>query len=68
MKVTGHRTRAEFDRYHIVSPADRQDVATKLTGTLTGPNGPPSGFLAGGLLDACLVTLYVFCSAPGTAA
>ena len=33
MKVTGHRTRAVFDRYHIVSPADLQDVARKLAGT-----------------------------------
>jgi hypothetical protein len=44
MKVTGHRTRAVFDRYHIVSPADLQDVATKLAGTVTGTgpvqNGP----------------------------
>jgi integrase len=30
MKVTGHRTRAVFDRYHIVSPGDLQDVARKL--------------------------------------
>ena len=30
MKVTGHRTRAVFDRYHIVSPADLQDVARRL--------------------------------------
>jgi hypothetical protein len=36
MKVTGHRTRAVFDRYHIVSPADLQDVARKLAGTFPG--------------------------------
>ena len=44
MKVTGHRTRAVFDRYHVASPADLQEVATKLAGTVTGtataPNGP----------------------------
>lgn len=31
MTVTGHRTRSVFDRYHIVSPADLQDVARRLT-------------------------------------
>lgn len=36
MKVTGHKTRAVFDRYHIVSPGDLQDVARRLTGTFPG--------------------------------
>jgi integrase len=36
MKITGHRTRTVFDRYHIVSPADLQEAARKLTGTLPG--------------------------------
>ena len=30
MKVTGHKTRAVFDRYHIVSPTDLPDVARRL--------------------------------------
>jgi integrase len=37
--VTGHRTRAVFDRYHIVSPEDLQDVARRLTGTFSGTSG-----------------------------
>lgn len=32
MTVTGHKTRAVFDRYHIVSPGDLQDVARRLAG------------------------------------
>jgi integrase len=36
MKVTGHKTRTVFDRYHIVTPSDLQDVARKLTGTFSG--------------------------------
>ena len=38
MKVSPHRSWAVFDRYHIASPADLQDVATKLARrTRTGP-------------------------------
>jgi len=39
MKVTGHKTRAVFDRYHIVSPGDLQDVARRLAGTFQGTSG-----------------------------
>lgn len=36
MQVTGHKTRRVFDAYHIVSPADLQDVARKLAAPATG--------------------------------
>jgi integrase len=36
MTVTGHKTRSVFDRYHIVSPGDLQDVARRLTVTAWG--------------------------------
>ena len=35
MTMTGHRTRAVFDRYHIVSPGDLQEAARKLAGTFS---------------------------------
>ena len=46
MTVTGHKTRAVFDRYHIVSPGDLQDVARRLAGSSTlirsDQNGGPT--------------------------
>jgi len=36
MTATGHKTRSVFDRYHIVSPGDLQELARKLAGTATG--------------------------------
>lgn len=37
MKMTGHQTRAVFDRYDIVSPGDLKDAAKKLDATATIP-------------------------------
>jgi integrase len=39
MKVTGHRTRSVFDRYHRVGPGDLQDVARRLAGAFSGTPG-----------------------------
>ena len=43
VKASGHKSRTVFDRYHIVSPGDLQEVARKLTGTFSGtmPQNPP---------------------------
>jgi integrase len=30
MRITGHRTRSTFDRYHVVSPGDLRDAARKI--------------------------------------
>ena len=43
MRITGHRTRAVFDRYNIVSPADLQDAARKMAdGHNYGHSASPS--------------------------
>ena len=43
MTITGHKTRAMFDRYHIVSPGDLQEAARKLTGTVRAQTPPVEG-------------------------
>jgi hypothetical protein len=40
MAITGHKTPSVFDRYHIVSPADLQDVAPS-TGITAGITTSP---------------------------
>ena len=40
MKVTGHKTRAVFDRYHIVSPSDLQEAARQLDAVRAESPGP----------------------------
>ena len=36
MTITGHKTRAVFDRYHIVSPGDLAEATRKLEARATG--------------------------------
>jgi integrase len=50
MRITGHRTRAVFDRYNIVSSADLQDAARKMAG------GHNPGHSAASPLDSLTVS------------
>ena len=37
MQLTGHKTRAVFERYNIVSPGDLRDAAQRLDGYASRP-------------------------------
>ena len=58
MKATGHRTRAVFDRYHIVSPSDLQDAA------LATASGHYPGTTPPALLESLPVTQQNFSTRP----
>jgi hypothetical protein len=51
--MTGHKSRAVFDRYHIVSPADLKAAAQKLAGTFAGPVGTHEAHL----IDAAFASM-----------
>jgi len=46
MKISGHRTRAVFDRYDIVGPRDIRDAAAKMERRLSESLGTISGTIA----------------------
>jgi len=56
MAINGHKTRAVFERYNIVSGRDLKDAATKLEAYLVGQNGDKTGTLEPILREALLLT------------
>lgn len=43
MEIAGHKTRAIFDRYHIVSPGDLREAAQRLNAAFTAQMGTNLG-------------------------
>jgi len=44
--LTGHKTRAVFDRYHIVSEGDLREAAQRLDRAVSASNGHTFGHTA----------------------
>jgi len=56
MAISGHKTRAVFERYNIVSGRDLRDAATKLETYLAIQNGDKTGTIAPAALRPSVLT------------
>jgi integrase len=69
MTITGHKTRAVFDRYHIVSPGDLQEAARKMalgdSATMSATPRPVIPCTTGRRLQTRAVSRHHFAASGG---